>query len=173
MFSLEQVYNTSFETVWNNWLDTHPTSNVEITYWAGEANVPNRGSGQVFIDPTWAQESLYITQDGYAVKQSTASAIIHEFGHALVGLTDNASVSSAGMNTIYINQFLPELNYSPIAHYWSHVPLEEAGLLNLGYSYTGGKLVDTTIVLTTYVAAEKLGSQPIRVQPSILPQTAG
>jgi trimeric autotransporter adhesin len=169
MFSLEQVYNTTFQSVWNNWLDAHPSSNVGITYDAGNAVVLDSGLGHVFFDPSWVQESLYVTLDGYAVKQSASSALIHEFGHALVGLTDlTASVSNPGSNTTYINQFLPQLNHSLVAHYWSHVPLEEAGLLQIGYSYTGGRQVDTAIVLTTDVA-DKLGT---RENPSSTIDTA-
>ena len=135
---------------WNTWLDNHPGQNLRVENVSGEVRAVV-GGGIVEIDLDKAASNYYVSVTGEAFN-SLNFTLMHELGHAVGGLEDNATLTYAGDVTTKLNTVLPFLAIPQQVHYWAGDNTGQT-LLVPGKQYTGGQTIDFGIVITPAINA--------------------
>ncbi len=101
-------------------------------------------TGEIIIDPDRLAGFSYLDYFGRARPYELIQALVHEFGHALLGKVDNYGddVHYEGENVRYVNQIWKELGYSPMRSYLGQGVIDRQ---RTPYSYTKGVQIDTAI----------------------------
>jgi len=133
----------------NSWLYEH-SSDIVINFTSGDAYATGFGSGEIFIDPIFCQQLMYVTTYGAAVRHSLLSVLVHELGHAIIGSADNVSFDNLkGNNVIQANSWYSDLGIPLQAGYVAQSNPEvdpDPDVLAEGLNYTGGVFLENAIV---------------------------
>lgn len=117
---------------------------IEFVYDAGNF-AASLGTGKLFLDMRELDDASYIDNRGNAVRDFPFTAIIHELGHALVGLKDNwTAVEPAGENQLFANKIYEQAGYTKQLAYMAY---DASGdIIQRGVDYTDGARIDSAWV---------------------------
>jgi Ca2+-binding RTX toxin-like protein len=147
--ALETAYDGSptARAMFHDWFNRNPENRIEIKFVrntiAGSLN-----TGKVLLDFAEFSNASYITPTGKAVKDTLLGVLLHEFGHALAGKRDNATLYDyTGDNVRFVNGIYRELGLPEQVSYTAYD--DEGTLLKLNYEYTNGAVIDAARTANT------------------------
>ncbi len=143
--AIKTVYEGSATAkgIFDGWIAT--AGNVFTVEFVAGAFQALTGTGRIQIDLAELTNANYIDNNGKAVADTAATAILHEFVHALTGKIDNwnniddyRGDTVRQSNIIYKELGLPEQN--------SYIAYDTTGnILTRGRDYTGGAAIDRSV----------------------------
>jgi Ca2+-binding RTX toxin-like protein len=143
---IKEAYEKSSiaRTMFNEWVKEQGR---DINFIYEEGNfAAGLGTGKLFLDMRELDDASYIDNRGNAVRDFPFTAIIHELGHALVGLKDNwTSVAPAGDNQLFANKIYEQAGYTKQLAYMAYDASGE--IIQRGVDYTEGLRIDSAWVM--------------------------
>jgi Ca2+-binding RTX toxin-like protein len=155
---MQDAYNGSAiaKNMFDYWVTPPPKGagkQIKIKFKKGKYNAATDGTGLLQIDPDYINNASYIGLNGTAIKDTPATALIHELGHALRFYQDNWTAYAGnggdykGDNVKFVNDIYKDLG---LPQQLSYTAYDNTGtIIKSNYQYTNGKPIKAAVALET------------------------